>query len=74
MTGPSSAAGSVATGSVLIRSVRPYGEGDPVDVLVTDGEIAEIGTSIDAQGDIEVVDGNGAIVLPGFVDMHTHLR
>ena len=74
MTGPSSAAGSVATGSVLIRSVRPYGEGDPVDVLVTDGEIAEIGTSIDAPDDIEVVDGNGAIVLPGFVDMHTHLR
>ena len=29
--------------SVLIKGVRLYGEGDPVDVLVTDGQIAEIG-------------------------------
>ena len=28
---------------VLIRGVRLYGEGDPVDVLVADGQIAEIG-------------------------------
>ncbi len=29
--------------AVLIRGVRLYGEGDPVDVLVADGQIAEIG-------------------------------
>lgn len=57
---------------LVIRGVRPYGEGDPVDVLVRDGVIAEIG-SVSAD-DVETVDGAGAVLLPGFVDLHTHLR
>ncbi|XVV01476.1 dihydroorotase [Actinosynnema sp. CA-248983] len=57
---------------VIIRGVRPYGEGDPVDVLVRDGVIAEIGDVED--NDAEVIDGDGAVLLPGFVDLHTHLR
>lgn len=62
------------TGSVLITDVRPYGEGEPVDVLVVDGHIAEIGSSVAAPDDAEHIDGGGAILLPGFVDLHTHLR
>ncbi|MUL63259.1 dihydroorotase [Mycobacterium sp. CBMA 234] len=57
--------------TVLIRGVRLYGEGDPVDVLIADGQIAEIGTGL--TGD-EVIDASGQIMLPGFVDLHTHLR
>lgn len=59
--------------SVLIRGVRLYGEGDPVDVRVADGQIAEIGSGIEAEG-AEVIDAAGQILLPGFVDLHTHLR
>ncbi|RAV15696.1 dihydroorotase [Mycolicibacterium sp. GF69] len=61
--------------SVLIRGVRLYGEGDIVDVLVADGQIADIGAglSIPDSAD-EVVDASGQILLPGFVDLHTHLR
>lgn len=58
---------------VLIRNVRLYGEGDPVDVRLGEGEIREIGPALEA-GDAEVVDGAGQILLPGFVDLHTHLR
>lgn len=57
--------------SVVIRGVRLYGEGDPVDVLIADGQIAEIGTGL--TGD-EIIDAAGQVMLPGFVDLHTHLR
>ncbi|WP_020108877.1 dihydroorotase [Nocardia sp. 348MFTsu5.1] len=61
------------SGDLLIRNVRPYG-GDAVDILVREGDIAEIGADLTAGTDVDVLDGAGAIVLPGFVDMHTHLR
>jgi len=38
-----------------------------------DGVIAEIGEHLEA-ADAEVLDASGAIVAPGFVDMHVHLR
>ncbi|SIR87639.1 dihydroorotase [Williamsia sterculiae] len=59
---------------LLITSVRPYGEGDPVDVLVRDGDIAEIGPGLTAPDDVDTVDGAGGVLLPGLVDLHTHLR
>ncbi|ORW23005.1 dihydroorotase [Mycolicibacter nonchromogenicus] len=60
--------------SVLIRGVRCYGEGDQVDVLVEDGQIAQIGTGLSASGGTEIIDAPGQVLLPGFVDLHTHLR
>ncbi|WP_182348668.1 dihydroorotase [Tomitella gaofuii] len=69
--------------TVLITGTRPYGEGDPVDVLIEDGVITRIvpaGTlaaTPDAAGDgpgAEVIEAAGTVLLPGFVDMHTHLR
>ncbi|MGH2694337.1 MAG: dihydroorotase [Actinomycetota bacterium] len=43
------------------------------DVLLRDGVIAEVGKGVSA-GDAEVVDVDGAVVGPGFVDLHTHVR
>ncbi|MDF2521563.1 MAG: dihydroorotase, multifunctional complex type [Clostridia bacterium] len=43
------------------------------DVLIRDGEIAEIGRNLDCNID-QVIDAKGLAVLPGFVDMHCHLR
>lgn len=60
--------------SVLIRGVRCYGEGDQVDVLVQGGQIAAIGAGLPAPDDCEVIDAPGQVLLPGFVDLHTHLR
>ncbi|TDD38289.1 dihydroorotase [Saccharopolyspora elongata] len=58
---------------VLLKDVRPYGEGEPVDVLVDGEVIAEIGADLDTDAD-EIIQANGAVALPGFVDLHTHLR
>jgi len=59
--------------SVLITGVRLYGEGEPTDLLLADGEIVQIGAPLSA-AEAEVIDGTGLIALPGFVDLHTHLR
>ena len=42
-------------------------------MLLRDGVISEIGEHLEA-ADAEVLDASGAIVAPGFVDMHVHLR
>lgn len=61
---------------LLIRRVRPYGEGEPVDVRIVDGTIVAIGAdaATDASDPAEAIDGAGGILLPGLVDLHTHLR
>ncbi|CPR12259.1 dihydroorotase [Mycobacterium bohemicum DSM 44277] len=64
--------------SVLIRGVRLYGEGDRVDVLVDspgyEGQIADIGAELAIPDDADVIDARDQVLLPGLVDLHTHLR
>ena len=56
------------------RVVDPVtGRDETVDMLVADGAIAEIGTALEDAG-AESIDAGGAVVAPGFVDLHTHLR
>ncbi len=43
------------------------------DVLIENGFVAAIGEHLDAS-DARVVEAGGAIVAPGFIDMHVHLR
>ncbi|GAB4004600.1 dihydroorotase [Nocardioides ultimimeridianus] len=57
--------------SVLIRGARILG-GDVADVYVEDGVITEIGAIHGSTGG--TVDADGLVLLPGFVDLHTHLR
>lgn len=58
---------------LLITDVRPYG-GDAVDVLVRDGVVTSIGAGLDAPDGVSTLDGGGHVLLPGFVDLHVHLR
>ncbi|MEA2721116.1 MAG: dihydroorotase, partial [Candidatus Eremiobacteraeota bacterium] len=44
-----------------------------LDVLIENGFVSRIGENLDA-ADARVVDASGAIVAPGFIDMHVHLR
>jgi dihydroorotase len=57
--------------SWVLKNVRLYGEGDAVDVVLADGVITEIGTGLSAD---EELDATGCVLLPGLVDLHTHLR
>jgi dihydroorotase len=66
------------TPSVLLRGVRPLGAA-PIDVLLSEGRVAAIGASLAAPDDALVIDGRtasggNAVLLPAFVDLHTHLR
>ena len=44
------------------------------DVLVSDGLIMSIEKSIEPPEGAQLVDANGMVVCPGFVDLHCHLR
>ncbi|WP_300019521.1 dihydroorotase [Pseudonocardia sp.] len=58
---------------LLITGVRPYG-GEVVDVLVRDGIVESVGSGLEAPDGVPALDGGGAVLLPGFVDLHVHLR
>src|SRR5690349_18241375 len=58
--------------SLVLRNVRPYGEAK-LDVRAENGVIAELGSVRPTALD-DVIDGRGAVLLPGLVDLHTHLR
>ena len=46
---------------------------DVLDLLIEDGKITQLEPRISAKG-VEVVDLEGLVVAPGFIDLHTHLR
>ncbi|SDO25855.1 hypothetical protein SAMN04487848_0049 [Microbacterium sp. ru370.1] len=57
--------------ALTLRSVRPYGGGEPVDVVVCDGVIASIHPrGGDSEG--ETLDLDGRFVGPGLWDAHVH--
>jgi len=62
--------------TILIRGGTVVdGTGAPgvrADVRVADGRIAEIGPDLSADGVDRVLDADGCVVAPGFIDIHTH--
>src|SRR3989475_6020838 len=44
------------------------------DLLVQDGKIAAVGATLGTPDGVEVRDVRGAVVAPGLVDVHVHLR
>lgn len=58
---------------LVLRGVRPYGEGPRIDVRVEGGVISELGLSVD-EGGADVAELPGMVLLPGLVDLHVHLR
>lgn len=59
-------------GTILVKNGSLRGMHQS-DIYIEDGKISELAATISRSAD-EVIDASGAIILPGFVDMHTHLR
>lgn len=64
---------STPSSALLVRGGRPYGE-DVADVLIEDGTITALGAGLEAPAGAEVIQADGCVLLPGLVDLHTHLR
>ena len=56
------------TGGIVVNAEGSY----PADVLVENEKIVAVGTGLDANG-AEEVDASGKLVMPGFIDAHTHM-
>ncbi|WP_326592210.1 dihydroorotase [Streptomyces sp. NBC_01294] len=57
---------------ILIRGAKVLG-GEALDVLIDGETIAEVGRNLSAEG-ATVIEAEGQVLLPGLVDLHTHLR
>ncbi len=67
--------------SLLVKNVRlidpAQGLDGPGSLLVADGAVAAIGTGATSHPraeEAEVLDGGGAVLTPGFIDLHVHFR
>ncbi|MDJ0270626.1 MAG: cytosine deaminase [Aigarchaeota archaeon] len=58
--------------SILIRGARLRRLDGLYDVLIEDGRIAEVSTSVKRSAD-EIIDAGGRLLTPSFTDMHFHL-
>jgi imidazolonepropionase len=43
------------------------------DVLVSDGKITAVGPKVEAPAGSEIIEAQGRVLMPGFVDCHTHI-
>src|SRR5258708_21582523 len=42
-------------------------------ILIKDGKIAEVGQTVNAPKDAQVIDAAGQFVIPGIIDCHSHI-
>ena len=59
---------------LVIKNTKIYTSAGVVhekgDILIKNGKIEKVGGSIEA--DAEIIDGEGLVTMPGFVDAHNH--
>jgi dihydroorotase len=63
-----------ARNSKFLLSGLTLPDGTASDLQIANGVITAIGKSLAKNSDDQVVDLKGSVVLPGLVDLHTHLR
>ena len=63
-----------ASNSNYLLSGLTLPDGTTSDIQIADGVITAVGKSLPKQSADQVIDFKGSVVLPGLVDLHTHLR
>lgn len=63
-----------ASNSNYLLSGLTLPDGTTSDIQIADGVITAVGKSLPKQTADQVIDFKGSVVLPGLVDLHTHLR
>ena len=63
-----------ASNSNYLLSGLTLPDGTSSDIQIANGVITAIGKSLPKNSTDEVIDFKGSVVLPGLVDLHTHLR
>jgi cytosine/adenosine deaminase-related metal-dependent hydrolase len=61
------------TGGLILSMDPTVGELAKGDVLIDGDRIVSVGVALDGGESAEVIDADGTIVLPGFVDTHRHI-
>lgn len=66
-----------AASTILIRNATiltvSHGTIEKGDILIQDGKIAAVGTSVKAPADAQVIEAAGQFVMPGIIDCHSHI-
>ena len=72
-----SAAPPDAPSVIVIRNATiltvSHGNIEHGSILIKDGKIAEVGQSVSAPKDAQVIDAAGQFVIPGIIDCHSHI-
>ena len=63
-----------ASNSNFLLSGLTLPDGTTSDIQIANGVITAVGKSLPKQSADQVIDFKGSVVLPGLVDLHTHLR
>ena len=77
LAGASKSAAAEPAPVILIQNATiltvSHGTIEHGSILIKDGKIAEVGASIKAPKDAQVVDAVGQFVMPGIIDCHSHI-
>jgi cytosine/adenosine deaminase-related metal-dependent hydrolase len=72
MTEPSTSSIFLKDGVFLIHDSNNHVVPTKTSILIEDGKIAKIGSSLEKTEGVQVIDCTDKIISPGFVDTHHH--
>lgn len=65
-----------STPTLITNAMILIGNGERIDngqILLQDGKVVAVGSSLDAPDDVVLIDAKGRYVTPGIIDVHSHL-